>query len=49
MKNKRKVLLTILALIVLVFVFYFVTKSITKYTGYSVTGKIIDFLRNLSG
>lgn len=49
MKNKRKVLLAVLVLIVLVSAFYFITKAITKYTGYSVTGKVIDFLKNLSG
>jgi hypothetical protein len=39
MKNLQKVVLSLLSLIALVLILFFITNSITKYTGYSVSGK----------
>lgn len=40
--NTKRIVITIVALLILVVLFYIVTSAITKYTGYSVTEKIID-------
>jgi len=41
MERKIKVLLTLLTLILIAFTFYFISYIITKYTGYTITGKIV--------
>lgn len=38
---KKSVIISIIIILLLVSSFYFVTKTITKYTGYAITGNTI--------
>lgn len=42
MKNKKKVLISILLIALLVIIFYLITNFITKYTGFSVSEGYFD-------
>ena len=42
MNNKKRLFFSAVLLLALIFVFYFITKAITFYTGYSVIGESAD-------
>lgn len=40
--NTKRIVITLILLVVLVLLFYLVSNVITKYTGYSVTNKVLN-------
>jgi len=47
MDKKIKVLITLIILILIFVGFYLISYTITKSTGYSISGRVIEFLKNL--
>ncbi|MBU1136094.1 MAG: hypothetical protein ABIG37_03780 [Nanoarchaeota archaeon] len=42
MDKRVKIIITIFLLVILFFTFYFITKAVTHFTGYTITGGTID-------